>query len=100
MNISPYIKSDNNKKSEKIKFLIKKKFDTFNLKKSNLIIVIGGDGFMLNILKKYQKYNLPFYGINSGNFGFLMNKFSEKKIIENIMKSKKITISPIQMIVK
>tara|TARA_B100000787_G_scaffold169642_1_gene161479 strand:- start:1246 stop:2016 length:771 start_codon:yes stop_codon:yes gene_type:complete len=100
MNISPYIKSDNNKKSEKIKSLIKKKFDTFNLKKSNLIIVIGGDGFMLNILKKYQKYNLPFYGINSGNFGFLMNKFSEKKIIENIMKSKKITISPIQMIVK
>ena len=79
MNISPYIKSDNNKKSEKIKSLIKKKFDTFNLKKSNLIIVIGGDGFMLNILKKYQKYNLPFYGINSGNFGFLMNKFSEKK---------------------
>jgi NAD+ kinase len=100
MSISPYIKSDNNKKSEKIKFLIKKKIDTFNLKKSNLIIVIGGDGFMLNILKKYQKYNLPFYGINSGNFGFLMNKFSEKKIIENIMKSKKIIISPIQMIVK
>ena len=61
MNISPYIKSDNNKKSEKIKSLIKKKFDTYNLKKSNLIIVIGGDGFMLNILKKYQKYNLQIF---------------------------------------
>ena len=33
---------------------------------------------MLETLKKYNKYKKPFYGINSGNYGFLMNKFSKK----------------------
>ena len=40
-----------------------------------------------------------FYGINSGNYGFLMNKFSTKKIIKNISKAKMISISPLEMTV-
>ena len=41
-----------------------------------------------------------FYGVNSGNYGFLMNKFSSKNIISNIHKAKMITISPLEMHVK
>ena len=41
-----------------------------------------------------------FYGINSGNYGFLMNKFSLKKIIKNLSKAKMIIISPLEMLVK
>jgi NAD+ kinase len=41
-----------------------------------------------------------FYGINTGNFGFLMNKFSSKNIIRNLSKAKMITISPLEMKVK
>ena len=48
------------------------------LKKPNLIIVIGGDGFMLQTLKKNKNSKKSFYGINSGSYGFLMNKFSNK----------------------
>ena len=44
--------SDKNKKSVKIKKLLVKKIRTKNLNKNNLIIVIGGDGFMLQTLKK------------------------------------------------
>ena len=65
-----------------------------------MIVVIGGDGFMLQTLRKLYKYNKPFYGINSGNFGFLMNKFSQKNIIANLTKAKLITIYPLEMIVK
>ena len=43
--------------------------------------MIGGDGFMLQTLKKNQNSKTFFYGINSGNYGFLMNKFSTKKNI-------------------
>ena len=43
---------------------------------------------MLQTLKKFYKYNKPFYGINSGNYGFLMNKFSNKDFIKNLNKSK------------
>ena len=52
---------------------------------------------MLEILKKYQKYNKPFYGINRGTFGFLMNKFKTYDIDESILKSKLISISPLTM---
>ena len=70
--------SDNNKKSIKIKNIIYKKI-LKNIKyKFNIIIVIGGDGFMLQTLKKHISKKKYFYGINSGNYGFLMNKFSTK----------------------
>ena len=54
---------------------------------------------MLQTLKKNQNSNKFFYGINSGNYGFLMNKFSSKNIVKNLLNSKMISISPIEMIV-
>ena len=94
------IVSDKNKKSEKIKLKVLKKIQNTQFKKRKLIIVIGGDGFMLQTLKKFHKYKKPFYGINSGDYGFLMNKFYEKNFLKNISKSDLIKISPLQMIVK
>jgi NAD+ kinase len=95
-----HIISDNNKRSLNIKNLLLKKINTNNFKQSNLVIVIGGDGFMLKTLKKNKNPFKKFYGINSGNYGFLMNKFSSKDIIKNISKANMITISPLEMIVK
>ncbi len=92
--------SDKNKKSLKIKSFLLKKIKLISSIRSNLIIVIGGDGFMLQTLKKNNKSNKEFYGINSGNYGFLMNKFSRKNIIKNLKNAKKISISPLEMIVK
>ena len=91
---------DTNKKSLKIKKFLIKKIKTSPIKRSNLIIVIGGDGFMLQTLKKNKKTTNLFYGINSGNYGFLMNKFSKKNIIKNLSKAKMIKISPLEMKVK
>jgi len=95
-----FLVSDKNKNSEKIKKLINKKIKLSNLNKSNIIVVIGGDGFMLHSLKKYYKFNKPFYGINSGNYGFLMNKFSKDKFIKNLNNSKAVSINPLEMTVK
>ena len=92
--------SDTNKKSQRIKSIIQKKIRKNPPKKNNLVIVIGGDGFMLKTLKKNITNSRLFYGINSGNYGFLMNKFSEKNLIKNLNKSKLINISPLEMIVK
>jgi len=54
---------------------------------------------MLQTLKKNKHSNKLFYGINSGNYGFLMNKFSSKLVAKNLSKSKLIIISPLEMIV-
>jgi NAD+ kinase len=92
--------SDKNTKSSKIKKLLVKKINQNQFKKENIIIVIGGDGFMLQTLKKNKNSKKQFYGINSGNYGFLMNKFSSKNTIKNISKANMVSISPLEMIVK
>ncbi len=92
--------SDTNSKSLKIKNLISRKIEDSPKIKPNIVIVIGGDGFMLQTLKKNKNSKKFFYGINSGNYGFLMNKFSSKNILQNLFKAKMITISPLEMTVK
>ena len=92
--------SDQNYRSLKIKKTLIKKINVSNFFKKNLTIVIGGDGFMLQTLKKNKNLKREFYGINSGNYGFLMNKFSSKNIIKNLLKAKMISISPLEMTVK
>ena len=93
--MKPQIISDTNKRSLSIKKIIKKKIDKIKLK--NLNIVIGGDGFMLKTLKRNKLSSKYFYGINSGNYGFLMNKFSSKTTINSLNKANLITISPLEM---
>jgi NAD+ kinase len=95
-----YLAFDKTKNSLKIKNFLIKKFQITTLKKSNIIVVLGGDGFMLQTLKKLYKFKKPFYGINSGNYGFLMNKFSNKNCIKNLKNSHAIRIYPLQMSVK
>ena len=98
--INPHILFDNTKQSKKIKNYLDHNIKNVSLNRCNLIIVIGGDGFMLSSLKKYNKYKKPFYGINAGSYGFLMNKFSKKNTIRNLSKAKHVSISPLEMSVK
>ena len=92
--------SDTNQRSLKIKSQLIKILMRNKLSKSNIIIVIGGDGFMLQTLKRNKNSKKFFYGINSGNYGFLMNKFSSKDIIKNLSKANMISISPLEMTVR
>ena len=92
--------SDNNSRSLKIKKTLLKVLKKDQIKRKNLVIVIGGDGFMLQTLKKNKDQKKLFYGVNSGNYGFLMNKFSYKKINKNLDKANMISISPLVMTVK
>ena len=89
--------SDTNKKSLKIKKFLIKKIKDSSIKRTNLVIVVGGDGFMLQTLKKNKKKLNLFYGINSGNYGFLMNKFSKKNLIKNLSEANMVKISPLEM---
>ena len=94
-----YLVFDKTKTSLKIKSILIKKVNITTLTKSNIIIVLGGDGFMLQTLKKLYKYKKPFYGINSGNYGFLMNKFSNENFVKNLNISNSVKIYPLQMTV-
>ncbi len=95
-----HIISDNNLKSKKIKRSLLNALNKKNIKNLKFSVVIGGDGFMLKTLKKNKNSKMHFYGINSGNYGFLMNKFSPKTIVKNLSRTKMISISPLEMTVK
>ena len=100
MNNDFHIVSDKTKNSIRLKSFLQKKNKNTSIAKSKIIIVLGGDGFMLQTLKKYYKFKKSFYGINSGNYGFLMNKFKKKNFIQNLKILNLIKINPLQMTVK
>ena len=89
---------DRIKKNKRLEKFFLKKYKNHPPHLCKIIVVLGGDGFMLHTLKKYQKYNKIFYGINRGTFGFLMNKFKTYDIEKNISKAKLVSISPLEMI--
>ena len=92
-----HIIADANSTAQSAKRLIAKKYKNSPINDSDVLVVLGGDGFMLASLKKYQKYQLPFYGMNKGNRGFLLNKFDEKDLINKINKSKIAELHPLEM---
>ncbi len=65
---------------------------------ADVIAPIGGDGFMLETLKKYMDLGKPIYGINRGTIGFLMNAMPETDLREKIAKAEKAIIHPLEMV--
>ncbi len=92
-----YFAIDKINKNKKLERYFLKKYKNYQPNLANVFIVLGGDGFMLQTLKKYQRYKKPFYGINRGTFGFLMNKFKTYNLDQIISKAKLFSISPLEM---
>lgn len=65
---------------------------------SDIIVVIGGDGKLLHALHQYMHLNKPFYGLNAGSVGFLMNSFHKEKVLHDICNSKATHLHPLSMI--
>jgi NAD+ kinase len=89
---------DKTQKSQSLKKKLLKKYKNISPKIADVIIVGGGDGYMLNSLKKYIKFKKPFYGINCGTFGFLMNNFIYKNLEKKVANAKLSIINPLQII--
>lgn len=88
------------KKAQVLKKKILKKYKQHNIKNANLIVVFGGDGFMLHTIQKFYKYKKPFFGINCGNFGFLLNEFNSLNLEKEIKKTKIQLIHPLKADIK
>ncbi len=63
----------------------------------DLIIVLGGDGFMLHCLHLYMHLNIAFYGINCGTVGFLLNPLEIKELVKKINNSTITITYPLEM---
>lgn len=67
---------------------------------SELIIVIGGDGTLLHALHQYMHLNIPFYGINAGSLGFLMNDLNIEQLSRRLSLALKTDLHPLNMVVE
>lgn len=65
---------------------------------ADVIVALGGDGFMLETLHETQALNVPVYGMNRGTIGFLMNEYSEDALIARLDAAEEAVINPLVMV--
>jgi len=65
--------------------------------KPDVIVVLGGDGYMLQVLHKYMHRNIPVYGMNCGSVGFMMNNYSSENLLDRIAVARRATLHPLVM---
>ena len=93
-----FIASLSSEAQEQKKLLISK-YGDFNEDDSDIFIVLGGDGFMLQAIKDYMNKKVPFFGINYGSIGFLMNAVSSDDFLTRLEKTQSVQLSPLIMTV-
>lgn len=64
---------------------------------ADVIVALGGDGFMLRTLHATQDLPAPVYGMNRGTIGFLMNEYSEADLMERLKAAEQEIINPLSM---
>ena len=89
--------SSENPEAKKVELKLKDLYGQNSAEDSNYIIPIGGDGLLLKSLHTYNKLNKPFFGINFGSVGFLMNNIKNDNLIEIIESSKNSNFKPLKM---
>src|SRR5688572_14119829 len=62
---------------------------------ADVVVALGGDGHMLDALRRRLKDKKPVYGMNRGTVGFLMNAYSEERLIDRLEKASPVRIRPL-----
>ena len=80
-----FFTSINTKEALEAKKKYQNKYGHNDTKEADVIIAIGGDGFLLKTLHDHKNLQKPFYGINYGSVGFLMNNEVDNDLTETII---------------
>jgi NAD+ kinase len=64
---------------------------------ADIIVVLGGDGTMLEALHKYKELGKPFYGMNRGSVGFMLNPYRAENLLERLNNSQRVPLAPLKM---
>jgi len=68
-----------------------------DLRSADVIVALGGDGLMLETLKRHMHDRIPIYGMNRGSVGFLMNEYREDNLLERLQHAELSRIHPLSM---
>lgn len=73
------------------------RYGAVDLDSAEVLVVLGGDGFMLHTLHQHVDRRLPLFGMRLGDVGFLMNRFQEEGLPERLAAAREIQLNPLRM---
>jgi NAD+ kinase len=76
---------------------LRERYTEAPLDKAEIIVALGGDGFMLRTLHRHMAVNRPVYGMKLGTVGFLMNQFHAENLTERLARAQPTTLKPLVM---
>ncbi len=68
--------------------------------KAQVIVALGGDGFMLETLHDYMNLDAPIFGMHRGTVGFLMNSYEDDDLLQRLERATKVSLYPLHMVAK
>lgn len=74
-----------------------KSYGQCDVENAEVIVALGGDGFMLRTLHKFIRTDVPVFGMKIGNVGFLMNRFSHEDLIQRLAEARPVKLNPLRM---
>ncbi len=76
---------------------LRQRYDDVGTEKADVIVALGGDGYMLSVLHETRDLSLPIYGMNQGTVGFLMNAFSLDDLPNRLLSAQRALVHPLAM---
>lgn len=76
---------------------LRQRYDDVGPEQANVIIALGGDGFMLSVLHETRHLSLPIYGMNQGTVGFLINSFTLDDLPRRLQAAQRAVVHPLVM---
>ncbi len=89
--------SSGSPKSKEAYDLLVNKYGEHKIDEADVIVTLGGDGFLLEVLHNYPDLKKPVFGMNRGTLGFLLNEFGSDNLLERINNSTDVHLCPIRM---
>ena len=74
------------------------RYGQYPIEEADVIVALGGDGFMLRTLHRHLPADLPVYGMKLGEVGFLMNRFRGDDLYERLGEANRVELNPLCMI--
>ncbi|MDA0338554.1 MAG: NAD kinase [Proteobacteria bacterium] len=89
--------ASNRPKAQAVVDAMKAQYGDVPLEKAEVVVALGGDGFMLHTLRQVIGHDVPVYGMNAGSLGFLMNEFRENDLLKRLETAETVKLHPLRM---
>lgn len=91
-----FLASETSKAQQSLKSLVSR-YGQHDPLSADVMVVLGGDGFMLQCLHQFMNHDIPVFGLRRGTVGFLMNDYADDDLIERIENAKRTILHPLLM---